>query len=285
MSTRVLFHKVGHGQAVHVFTPDGKVVVIDLGCSADFSPLTWLKEKSKRTTIDMLVITHPHGDHIDEIELVDKLGFTVRQIWRPTWLTPEEIYAANQAEYRAKVETYLQLSARFTFAIPETDRVGNPTCTGGASIAVYNSQDCGHSNINNHSLVSVVQYASGTVVVPGDNESPSWGELLKNPQFCTALQDVDVFLASHHGRESGYCGEVFADGRKPWLFAISDGTACDTSATSRYSAQARGYKVLKRSDDTWSERYAVNTNSDGFVDVELGYSGPKNEPYVLTRID
>ncbi len=95
MILQVFVHDVGHGQAVHAVTPAGETVVIDLGCSADFSPLEWLGGKTK--TIDKLVITHPHGDHIDEILMLNKMGFTVRQLWRPNWLPKDEVYKQNQS--------------------------------------------------------------------------------------------------------------------------------------------------------------------------------------------
>lgn len=78
MTPRILIHDVGHGQAVHAWTPTGELVVIDLGCSSAFSPLEWLSGQSK--TIDKLIITHPHGDHIDEFLLIKEMGFKARQL-------------------------------------------------------------------------------------------------------------------------------------------------------------------------------------------------------------
>src|SRR5271166_2505191 len=98
MTLRILVHDVGHGQAVHAFTPAGECVVIDLGCSANFSPLEWLRKQ--RGTIDTLVITHSHGDHIDEIPGLKEHNFNVRQIWRPNWLDRENVYAQNQTSYQ-----------------------------------------------------------------------------------------------------------------------------------------------------------------------------------------
>ena len=62
MTLRIYIHNVGHGHAVHAITPNGQHIVVDLGCSDSFSPLEWLKRSTG--TIDSLMITHPHGDHI-----------------------------------------------------------------------------------------------------------------------------------------------------------------------------------------------------------------------------
>ncbi len=280
---KLVFHKVGAGHAVHAFTPNGKVIVIDLGCSVDFSPLTWLAKVTKR--IDLLIITHPHGDHIDEILLLDKLGFTIGHIWRPKWLTAEEVRNANQADYQAHVERYLKLSSDFDAPVPAGETLfDTPSNVGGAKLNLFVSKECGTSNINNHSGVAAFTYANSTVIVAGDNESASWAELLKQPDFVAAVKAADVFLASHHGRESGYSADVFADGRKPYLFVISDGTVRDTDATASYSQQARGWTVHRHNGPSETGRKVVTTRTDGPVEVKMGFNAPA-QPYLSVTVD
>jgi beta-lactamase superfamily II metal-dependent hydrolase len=274
---RTLFHNVGHGQAVHLFTPDGKVIVIDLGCSADFSPLTWLATHTK--VIDLLIITHPHGDHLDEILLLKKLGFTVRQFWRPKWLTRAEVYSANQPEYAEKLERYFELSESYNGVIASTALVGNPDHTGGVRIHTHAAPECGRSNINNHSGVVAVTHAGSTLIIPGDNEPPSWRALLAKPDFAAAMAAADVFMASHHGRESGFCADLFMNRPKPRLFVISDGRVKETDATSRYSANATGWLVHSRANLPSTERKAVTTRSDGYIEVHTGY-GPDSRRFL-----
>lgn len=271
MTLRILLHNVGHGQAVHAFTPGGHVVVIDLGCSDAFSPLEWLRGHT--ATIDNLVITHPHGDHIDEILNLAAHGFLVRQLWHPKWLPADVVRAANQVTYAAKVNRYLEMSGVFSHPIPAGELVGNPAVTGGVSITKYAASACGPSNINNHSGVVVFDYLGIKVVIPGDNEPPSWRELLKNPQFVSSAKGADVFMASHHGRESGYCADLFHDIqgiKKPRLCAISDGRVQDTDATTRYSYHARGWPVHSCSGHPSGERCCVTTRSDGYVEIKIG---------------
>lgn len=267
---KIIIHDVGHGQAVHAFTPDGKVVVIDLGTSADFSPLVWLRDRTK--TIDSLVITHPHGDHIDEMLLLDSLGLDVRQLWRPKWLPKEVVYAANQSAYQDKLDAYFEMSDRYSHPIKDGELVGDPKVTGGVTIKKFASSNCGTSNINNHSGVIAFEYLGARIVIPGDNEPPSWKELLKKPDFVSMVEDAHVFMASHHGRQSGYCPELFAalNDAAPRLCVISDGRVQDTDATQRYSYHAEGWSVGSRSmPDTEEERYCVTTRSDGVVEIEV----------------
>lgn len=283
MSLEIFVHDVGHGHSIHAFTPSGHCVVIDLGCSADFSPLEWLGKQTK--TIDSLVISHPHGDHIDEIQLLQAYGFKVRQLWRPKWLTEEEVRKANQKTYAEKLDTYFDLSGGYTRSLDESEVIGNPSVSGGVTIRQFASDECGRSNINNHSGVVVFDYLGIKVVIPGDNEPASWNALLKNPEFVSAIKGAYVFLASHHGRESGYLSDLFAkDKLAPRLCLVSDGRVQDTDATSRYSAHAQGWKVGSRSSSDRTERSCLTTRSDGTVHIKIG-SNPGGASYLSVTTD
>jgi competence protein ComEC len=111
-----------------------------------------------------------------------------------------------------------------------------------------------------------------TVVIPGDNEAPSWNELMENPLFRLAVRNTTVLIASHHGREAGFCAELL-DLMNLSLVVISDGDACDTSATGRYSAKARGCRVANRLGlvDT---RKCLTTRKDGHITIKFGLNGP-----------
>ena len=272
MTLRVLIHDVGHGQAVHAFTPAGKTIVIDLGCSSAFSPLKWLSGITK--TIDNLIITHPHGDHIDEFLLIKQMGFKIRQLWRPRWLPKEEVYKQNQSSYTTKLDAYFEMSDRYTGTIADGELVGDPAVSGGVSVTKYSSKNCGISNINNHSGVVVFEYLGVTIVIPGDNEPASWRELLKQPSFVTAMNSANVFMASHHGRQSGYCTDIFEE--KPNLCVISDGRVQDTDARNRYSHHATGWDVKKRNGLPSEERYCLTTRRDGYIDIEIGKNASGN---------
>ena len=281
MSLRIVVHDVGHGLAVHAFMPSGHVVVVDLGCSATFSPLEWLGRTT--STIDSLVVTHPHGDHIDEILGLSREGFVVRQFWRPEWLTDAEIRDANQPAYNAHVDCYREFCRTYTEPIPDDKLVGNPTVSGGVRITHHATKDCGRSNINNHSWVVVFEYLGLNVVIPGDNESSSWQELLKNIAFREVAKAPDVFLASHHGRRSGYYADLF-DGTngigKPRLCAVSDGRVQDTDAVGRYAHHARGWGVHSRRDGRATDRLCVTTRSDGGIEITIGQNADSRSAFL-----
>ena len=61
---QVTFLDVGQGDAVVIQSPEGRTVMIDGGRS---SPLRFLQQMSV-DSIDLLVATHPHADHIGGLD-------------------------------------------------------------------------------------------------------------------------------------------------------------------------------------------------------------------------
>ena len=272
MGAEVFVHDVGHGQSIHLKTPNDEWVVIDLGASSSFSPLRWLSQNT--SCIDWLIISHPHGDHIDEFPLISNLGFKVRQFSRPKWLNEEDVFKQNQGSYHEKLTAYFEMSNRYNVSINKHERVGNPNVSG-IEVKTYWSKGCGVSNINNHSCIVVVKYHGVSVMISGDNESASWNELLEKPNFLNDLRSTEVFLASHHGRLSGYHSEIFSY-FSPSLCIVSDGRVQDTDATSRYSNHALGYNVFRSSTGERVKRNCLTTRNDGWIKV--GFDTINNSP-------
>lgn len=280
MNLEIIVHNVGHGQAIHAFTPNGQTIVIDLGSSDDFSPLKWLR--SKTTRIDSLVITHPHEDHIREVLELERQGLEVVQLWRPKWLTESDIRAQNRSSASDVISGYLALSNRMSAPIPPENLVGNPAVSGGVTLKEFVCSTCATSNINNHSGVVVLKYLTATIVIPGDNESPSWTEIANESGFLTNARKPDIMVASHHGRDSGYFPELFDEQRgigKPKLCVVSDGCVVDTDARDRYSYHAEGWQVHSRSGQPPENRFCLTTRADGYVEIEVG-KNPNNHTFV-----
>ena len=70
-------------------------------------------------------------------------------------------------------------------------------------------------------MVTFIHGPRFDVVIPGDLEVAGWRKLLENEAFKSHLGRTGIFIASHHGRESGYCPEVF-DYCKPEVVVFSD---------------------------------------------------------------
>ena len=167
-----------------------------------------------------------------------------------------------------KVRKYLEIKDKYCVDASPQDDVLPPGNNGGVTIQRFMSPWLSKSNLNNHSVVTTFEYNNVKVLVPGDNESSSWAELLKLPDFVSAISGTDVFVASHHGRESGFYAPLF-DHFRPWITIISDGPVVDTSVTGKYTDLTMGWNVKKRSGGVES-RKCVTTRNDGYITVEVG---------------
>lgn len=170
----------------------------------------------------------------------------------------------------------------FIHTILDTDLVGNPAVSGGASMVQFASESCGTSNINNHSAVVIIEYCGLKIIIPGDNEPASWKILKENSSFINRIADTDIFIASHHGRESGYYAELF-EPFSPKLCIISDGRVQDTDATNRYSHHATGWSVHSRGGLASIDRNCLTTRNDGDIDIEIGKNQDGNNFLSVTK--
>jgi beta-lactamase superfamily II metal-dependent hydrolase len=265
---------VSHGSAAWVKFPNGVNMVVDLGADGSgdlaFSPLRTMRSVHDVQQVDYAAISHGHADHLDDIFKLHHL-FHPRVLITPRHLTDQEIRADNQSGDMKLVDRYLLLRQSYSSPItPDVDATV-PTNIGGASFKFFAPSMCSRQSLNNHSLVVVISYCDMIVVIPGDNEAPSWKELMKNPAFLTAVRNTTILIAPHHGREAGFCAELL-DLMKPQLVVVSDGGASDTSATGRYSAKAAGCRVVNGLG-TIDTRKCLTTRTDGHITLKLGMQG------------
>lgn len=288
MMAKFVFWDVQHGNACYIETPTGKRLVIDLGTGSyvkptdkTFSPLLHLWHKWNVRSLDAAIVTHPHRDHLADIGNLSY--FNPKKVVAPRHLKESDIRGGNRSEDREVIDKYLQCLRTYPSSLPLADDPLSPT-NSGMSITYYVSKSSATSNLNNHSVATILSYAQSKILIPGDNESPSWNELLATPGFIASIKGTDILLAAHHGRDAGYSSELFKH-INPWLVIISDGRFCDTSATSRYCSQARGWTVHRRTNGQQDKRYCVTTRSDDYITVNLGISQYDHKPYMKVTVD
>lgn len=278
MTLEIVFWDVQHGSAAYIKTPGGKHIVQDLGSGSykksdpGFSPLLRLKEKYGIKKLDEVIITHPHKDHIDDIMNFDAL--CPRVINKPKNIEKTEIIKNTREEDRHIFEKYFKIERLYNTPVPPENDPNFPNNNGGVKIETF-IPNLNYSNINNFSVVTVIKYENYKIILPGDNEPSSWNELLEKSEFKEAIRDADVLLASHHGRKSGFCEEIFKY-FNPKLTIISDGRFCDTSATDRYSNVTQGFTVSHRKTGHNERRKCLTTRNDGVIVVKVEPSGSLN---------
>ena len=283
MTLQLVVWNVQHGSAAYIETPNGKRIAIDLGSGDEFgfSPLGHLWQSGIRK-LDHVTITHPHMDHIDDILHFD--AFTPQTLKIPSHLTESDIRGNNprpNAESEQKIQKYLDISRRYNSPVSPQGDISFPQNNGGVSVQTFNPVQASKGNLNNHSVVTVLEYSGVKFLIPGDNESPSWDELLNRRDFVAAITGTHVLVAAHHGRESGFHRPLF-DYFSPFITLISDGRAGATSITGKYNDITKGWTVRRRNGTT-QERKCVTTRNDGHIEVKVTPGNPR--PTIEVLID
>ena len=106
-------------------------------------------------------------------------------------------------------QKYLEIDARYCGPVHTVNDPALPTNNGGVSILSFLPNQSPKTNLNNHSIVTVIEYEGVKILSPGDNEPPSWEELLKYGAFQKAIENTHVLVAPHHGRVSGFHRPLF----------------------------------------------------------------------------
>ena len=191
MTLKFITWDVEHGSAAYIQTPNGRHIAVDLGAQrardTGFSPLAYLYRNWGVKQLDAVVITHPHLDHIEDILNFDALSPSV--LMRPSHLTDDAIWGNNRrasSETRRIIEKYIEINQRYNQPASPQTALSSPQNYGGVSFKFFIPHKSSTDNINNHSVVTVMTYAGVKLLLPGDNEPPSWDELLADSNFVSA---------------------------------------------------------------------------------------------------
>jgi hypothetical protein len=128
-----------------------------------------------------------------------------------------------------------------------------------------------NNTTNNLSLVVIVQFGAFKIVFAGDLEVEGWRQLLLRPDFRLDLIGTNMLVASHHGRKSGCCTELF-DLMRPEIVIISDDPrehdSQDTDDWYRY--RCVGAACIANPSE---RRYVMTTRQDGSMRIDVSIDG------------
>jgi len=188
----VTFFDVGQGDAALLRTPEGATVVIDTGHNGEIVPLLRSEGVSR---IDLLILSHPHADHVGGLSAVVNT-FPVVETW----------YAGD---YRGRLGRTLD-------AVGPSEAViaGKTKTLGRLFLVVLHPEAAGggiqggEAFVNNESLVVKAVYGQNRYLFPGDCELGCWEEMFKlhRPDL-----RADVLKAAHHGSWNGTTSGVLGN--------------------------------------------------------------------------
>jgi beta-lactamase superfamily II metal-dependent hydrolase len=262
---------VEHGACALITTSNGKRVMIDCGSNSTtgWQPGNTLVAKGIYT-LDRLFITNYDEDHVSGFpNLMDNVNVTA--LTRNWHINPNTIrFLKSENGMGAGIDRLVKaLESHFTGTVPATF----DTSFGDTSFEIfanpYGSPPQGFDDENNLSLVVFVTCGAHRLIFPGDLEKAGWEVMLKNSQFVEMLRGVTLFVASHHGRENGYCEEAFNYCQNVQLVIMSDkAKQHETQETvPLYQKHVSGAVYNGQT------RYVLTTRNDGHMKFDLNASG------------
>jgi beta-lactamase superfamily II metal-dependent hydrolase len=234
-----------------------------LDCGFRLDPPWFPSNEFRGRRIDLLAFTNLDEDHLRDLPYV-WMNTTISSVFSNPTLSADALTAIKHEHGMGHGVSYAHaILQRYGSGL--IGRVGD---LGGVRVRAYwNSFGFDFMDTNNLSLAVFVRYGSFTILFAGDLEEAGWRALLRRPWFLEDLSSVNVFVASHHGRESGCCEEVFLACR-PSVFVVSDDEVrYDTQhATDWYRRRALGIPDFRMiPDPVWGYpfRYVLTTRREG----------------------
>ena len=204
---KIVYLDVGQGDSIYIGLPNGESMLIDAGeSSASESIIQYIKDNNDKGSIDYLIASHPHSDHIGGMAAVIN-ALEIKSVWMPA-----EIH--NTKTFENLLDTIEENN--LTIKNAKADKV---LFDYGNLKAVFIAPNgSGYSNLNNYSAVILLTYNDRRFLFMGDAEEESEAEIL------AAVDDIsaDVLKVGHHGSSTS-SAKAFIKAVSPKYAVISCG--------------------------------------------------------------
>lgn len=260
--TRIHIFDVEHGECNAIETPSGDLILIGVGhnSTTNWRPSNWLQQRKEIP--HCIVLSNFDEDHLSDLPnfglLLRPKSIKYNNFINLNWLERKKIEESGMVPNGLKVAL---------FWIRNVFTGGSLYYNYGLEITYFYHSPTKFQDTNNLSVVTFIAYNSVGVMFPSDIEAEGWREFLRDPNFVKCLQRTNILIASHHGRESGYCREVFNYCR-PHVVIISDKPMMhETQNHNLYAQHCRGLNF------GGNLRKVLTTRNDGKITIDIPITG------------
>jgi competence protein ComEC len=201
----VLVIDVGQADSILVTMSTGEVMLIDAGESDSVAAIHEELDERNIDTIDILVATHPHADHIGGMQNIVE-NYSIGAIYMPDEASTSRVYRNLMDAVEARSIPVVEAYAGEQFSL------GAAQCT----IVSPGQED--DNDANNESVVIFLDYLDTECLFTGDMEESAEKEVLADGYYI----DADILKLGHHGSSTS-TGEEFFDAVSPEYAVISCG--------------------------------------------------------------
>ena len=251
---RLKIHDVGHGGCISLKHQNGNSMVWDWGHQDNHRPSYFLPSTEGIHQIDRFFVTNYDEDHISDLTNL-RTNLSLSILHRNESINAPSLRALKQQSgpISTAMESMLSMIERYSGGPPDV-----LPAFPDVEITTYSNSFSKFADTNNCSLITFLTCNGHKFVFPGDLERSGWLKLLESPSFQNELRNTITFVASHHGRESGYCAEVF-DLCSPNVVIFSDSNIqyATQEMSSKYAAHCSGIQF------NGETRYVISTRNDG----------------------
>lgn len=245
---------VEHGGCALVTADNKRRILIDCGhnSTTGWRP-SWALPRCGIHRIDLLVVSNYDEDHVSDLPNL------IKDVEISALSRNKSVSSGNLRQMKAENGMGTGIDALASM-IDSYTAAADPLDLGDLQRSVFYNNYPEFEDENNLSVVTILCYHDFGIIFPGDIEKAGWLTLLRRTDFRAALAGVKVFVASHHGRESGYCADVFKY-CTPDIVVFSDsGIQYDTQETlGLYRKHVKGIRL------NGIDRYVLTTRKDGVI--------------------
>lgn len=230
----------------------GKNMLIDTGDVDSRDALVKQLKDKKVKTLDVVLITHPHGDHLGGMAALFK-AFQIKQIYDNGQAANTAMYKNYLKNIKTKNIAYKALKKGDTITLG--DDVKFAVLSPGKPFTKENTQGVLESGLtNDNSIVCKMTYGTFSIMFTGDAQKEVEEQLLKN--YKGAELQANVLKVGHHGSKTS-SSPAFVAAVKPADATISCGVN-------------NQYKFPHKPTLDTLKKYHVNvyrTDKDGIISI------------------